>query len=148
MGVDWIKTDELAEILVISARAVRKAIRNKKYVSNKINSKLEIYAPSLDMDLQQKIVKHFDKNNLIENIYECAEKLAEMSNKLLLTSLGIILNCGKELLLVQIPFGRVAQIFLAHSPERLQAPSLLNSTYFREWVKESLTALFDNTQLK
>ena len=54
MSIDWIKTEELAEVLEIFSRTVRKAIQNKKYVSNKINGKHEIYVSSLDMDLQQK----------------------------------------------------------------------------------------------
>ena len=85
MSIDWIKTEELAEVLGISPRAVRKAILNKKYVSNKTNGKHEIYVPSLDLDLQQKIVKHFDKNNLIENI-----TYSEEAKKLALTKYNIV----------------------------------------------------------
>ena len=85
MSIDWIKTEELAEVLGISPRAVRKAIQNKKYVSNKTNGKHEIYVPSLNMDLQQKIVKHFDKNNLIENI-----TYSEEAKKLALTKYNIV----------------------------------------------------------
>src|SRR5574344_2637337 len=70
---DWISVKELAQILGITPRAVRKAVSNNKYITRTVQtgtgSKYEIFVPSLTQNIQNCI--DFEKcKNKIENSRE------------------------------------------------------------------------------
>ena len=74
MNVTLITTTELSKILGISDRTIRKAIAAGKIKAKKVGRKYEVFIPSLDKNIQEKIKQKYYNNLNVESYPICTEE--------------------------------------------------------------------------
>lgn len=88
MDYNWITTNELSQILDISTSAIRQNIRKGKYQVRKVCKWYEIFIPSLDIEVQNKIKVQKEKaSNSLKNI-----QYSEEAKKLALTKFDLVMQ--------------------------------------------------------
>ena len=70
MNVTLITTTELSKILGISDRTIRKAITAGKIKAKKVGRKYEVFIPSLDKNIQEKIKDCINNNQEEQLIFD------------------------------------------------------------------------------
>ena len=88
MNYNWITANKLSEILDISTSAIRQNIRKGKYQVRKVCKWYEIFIPSLDVEIQNKIKTQ--KENTLITLKEV--QYSEEDKKLALTKFDIVMQ--------------------------------------------------------